>query len=91
VTLYQKITDNRNERIYNGAEPVGFLKTTDGNIGNYYILVSTTGNFDLINKKNFKNYFLKMLTTHDNLASQIESGSLGFAQIKQVTDMYNNQ
>ena len=91
VTLYQKITDNHSEKIYNGADPVGFLKTTDGNIGDYYILVSTTGNFDLVNKKNFKNYFLKMLTTHDNLASQIESGSLGFAQIKQVTDMYNNQ
>ena len=91
VTLYQKVTDNRNERIFNGAEVVGFAQTTSGGVGDYYILTSSTGKLDFVNKKNFKSYFLKMINGHDSLAAQIVSGSLGYAQIKEVTDKYNSE
>ena len=91
VSLYQKITDNRNEKMYNGPEVVGYVQTTDGGVGDYYIMSPATGKLDLVSKKNFKNYFLKTLAAQENLAGQIQSGSLGYSQIKKVTDMYNSE
>ena len=91
VTLYQKVTDNRNEKLYNGVEVVGYVQTTNGGVGDYYILTSATGKLDFVNKKNFKSYFLQMLKGNDSLTAQIESGSLGYNQIKEVTERYNSE
>ena len=43
--LYQKVSDNSYEKIYNGPEQVGFLKTTDGKVGDYYIHLANEKEF----------------------------------------------
>lgn len=57
VKLYRKVTSNRNEIIYNGAEIIGFVKTTEGRIGDYYVRSGPDMKLELINKNNLKKYF----------------------------------
>ena len=88
--LYQKITDNRNEAIYNGSEAIGFLKTTVGKIGDFYVLLATETKLELINEKNFKNYFSKLFIANDTLSSKIADERLSYHQIKDAVEFYNN-
>ena len=91
ITLYQKATDNRDEEIYNGIDFVGFAETTDGTIGDYYILQASRPKLDLITKRNFNRYFLDLIVSNDSIALRIKSGSLRYQQIKDVAELYNNK
>lgn len=88
--LYQKVTDNSGEKIYNGAEIVGYITTTPGKRGDYYLLQSPGASMDLITKKNFRDYFLKLFSNNDSLVSKIKDKSLDYEQLKEAVDLYNN-
>jgi len=88
--LYKKITDYSSEKIYNGIEVVGFVKTMEGKRGDFYLLPAATTQLDLITKKNFKDYFSKLLNTNDSLISQVKNGNLEYNQIKKVVEFYND-
>jgi hypothetical protein len=87
--LYQKVTDNSGEKIYNGAEIVGYTTTTPGRRGDYYLLRSGA-DMDLITKRNFRDYFLKLFSNNESLVSKIKDKSLDYAQLKEAVDLYNN-
>jgi len=89
AALYQKISNNSNEKIYNGPEPVGFLKTTEGRIGDYYILLAGETTFDLVTKKTFKEYFTKLFVDHESLLSKVKDGTLNYEQIGKSVELYN--
>ena len=88
--LYQKVTDNSGEKIYNGAEIVGYVSTTPGKRGDYYLLQSAGASMDLITKKNFRDYFLKLFSNNESLVSKIKDKSLDYEQLKEAVDLYNN-
>ena len=88
--LYQKVTDNRGEKIYNGPEIVGYITTTPGKRGDYYLLQSPGASMDLITKKNFRDYFLKLFSNNESLVSKIKDKSLDYDQLKEAVDLYNN-
>jgi hypothetical protein len=87
--LYKKITDHSGEKIYNGAEVVGFVETTEGKRGDFYLLPATMTQLDLITKKNFRDYFSKLFNTNDSLLSQVKNGNLEYSQIKKAVELYN--
>lgn len=91
ITLYQKVTDNLDEEVFNGTEFVGFAETTEGKIGDYYIRQTSKAKLDHITKKNFSNYFLDLIASNDSIAIRIKSGGLGYQQIRDVADLYNNK
>lgn len=88
--LYQKVTDNSGQKIYNGPEIVGYITTTPGRRGDYYLLQSPGESMDLITKKNFRDYFLKLFNNNESLVSKIKDKSLDYAQLKEAVDLYNN-
>jgi hypothetical protein len=88
--LYQKVTDNSGEKIYNGVEIVGYITTTPGKRGDYYLLQSPGASMDLITKKNFRDYFLKLFSNNESLVSKIKDKSLDYDQLKEAVDLYNN-
>jgi hypothetical protein len=88
--LYQKVTDNSGEKIYNGAEIVGYITTTPGKRGDYYLMTASGSNLDLITKKNFRDYFLKLFNNNESLVSKIKDKSLDYEQLKEAVDLYNN-
>jgi hypothetical protein len=88
--LYQKMTDNSGEKIYNGTEIVGYVTTTPGKRGDYYLLQSPGASMDHITKKNFRDYFLKLFSNNDSLVSKIKDKSLDYEQLKEAVDLYNN-
>jgi hypothetical protein len=90
ATLYRKVTNNRDKFIYNGAQIGGFVKTTEGNIGEYYIKVGTGLKLDVITRTNFNEYFLTLMQDNDALTAKIRSGSLGYSEIKTVVELYND-
>jgi len=87
--LYKKITDYSDEKIYNGVEVVGFVKTTEGKRGDFYLLPATLTQLDLITKKNFRDYFSKLFNTNDSLISKVKNGNLEYSQIKKAVELYN--
>ena len=87
--LYQKVTDNSGEKIYNGAEIVGYVTTTPGKRGDYYLTTAPGSNLDLITKKNFRDYFLKLFNNNESLVSKIKDKSLDYEQLKEAVDLYN--
>jgi len=87
--LYKKITDYSGEKIYNGIDMVGFVKTTEGKRGDFYLLPAATTQLDLITKKNFKDYFSKLFNTNDSLISKVKNGNLVYNQIKKAVELYN--
>ncbi|HEU5164745.1 MAG TPA: hypothetical protein VFU29_04355, partial [Chitinophagaceae bacterium] len=89
ATLYKKITDYSGEKIYNGVEVVGFVKTMDGKRGDFYLLAAMTTQLDLITKKNFRDYFSKLFNSNDSLMSKVKNGNLGYSQIKKAVELYN--
>lgn len=88
--LYQKVTDNSGEKIYNGAEIVGYASTTPGKRGDYYVLPASGSNMDLITKKNFREYFLKLFNNNESLVAKIKDKSLDYEQLREAVDLYNN-
>jgi hypothetical protein len=90
ATLYKKITDYSSEKIYNGIEMVGFVKTMEGKRGDFYLLPAMATQLDLITKKNFKEYFSRLFNTNDSLISQVKNGNLEYSQIKKAVELYNN-
>ncbi len=89
AVLYQKISDNSREKNFNGPEVVGFLTTTEGRIGDYYVRLAGETKLDLITKKTFGNYFTKLFASNDSMVSKITTGALGYDQIKDAVDFYN--
>ena len=87
--LYRKITDCSGEKIYNGVEVVGFVKTMEGKRGDFYLLPATMTQLDLITKKNFRDYFSKLFNTNDSLISKVKNGNLEYSQIKKAVELYN--
>lgn len=88
--LYQKVTDNSGQKIYNGPEIVGYITTSAGKRGDYYLLQSPGASMDLITKKNFRDYFLKFFSNNESLVSKIKDKSLDYDQLKEAVDLYNN-
>ena len=89
ASLYKKLTDNSDEKIYNGIECVGFVKTTQGKPGDYYLLPSNKTELDLVTKKNFVDYFLKLPDVSENLVSKIKNKKLDYSQIIKAVELYN--
>jgi hypothetical protein len=87
--LYQKVTDNSGEKIYNGAEIVGYITTTPGKRGDYYLMHSQGATMDLVTKKNFREYFLKLFSNNESLVSKINDKSLDYDHLKEAVDLYN--
>lgn len=89
ICLYQKVTDNKDILIYNGPEVVGFMKTTEGKRGEYYIRWNTEENLTLISKKHFQESFTALFE-NNNLQKEIRNKSLGYADIVKIVELYNN-
>ena len=87
--LYQKLTDNRNEKMYNGTEMIGFLKTTEGRVGDYYVMLTTQTKLELITKKNFNTYFINLFNGNDTLISKIKNGGLKYDQVEEAMSLFN--
>ena len=88
--LYKKITDYSDEKIYNGVEVVGFVKTMEGKRGDFYLLPSMATQLDLITKRNFKEYFSKLFNPNDSLISMVKNGNIEYDQIKKAVELYND-
>ena len=91
ATLYKKITDNSDERVYNGSEAVGFTKTTEGSKGAFYLRCGEEIKLDLIIRKIFKNYFARLFEKDEKTVSKIKDGRLDYGQLKNVVELYNSQ
>ncbi len=89
IKLYQKVTDNSGEKIYNGAEIVGYVSTLPGKRGDYYLMPANGSSLDHITKKNFREYFLKLFNDNDSLVTKIKDRSLNYEQLKEAVDLYN--
>ncbi len=89
--LYQKLSDNSGELMYNGTEPIRFLETTHGAIGDLYILTDPGRQLVRISKKDFKNYFSKLLVANNNLFARMRWESLSYRQVKKVLEVYNSE
>lgn len=87
--LYQKLTDYRNEKMYNGTEMIGFVKTTEGRKGDYYVLLATQTKLELITKKNFNTYFITLFNGNDSLIAKIKNGSLNYDQVEEAISLFN--
>jgi hypothetical protein len=87
--LFQKLTDNRNEKMYNGAEMIGFIKTTEGRKGDFYVLQARETELKWVTRKNFDNYFIRLFNGNDSLISKIKNGNLGYEQIEEVITLFN--
>jgi hypothetical protein len=83
------LSNNSGELIYNGTEPIRFLETTDGRIGDLYILTDPGRQLVLISKKDFKNYFSKLLVANNGLFARVKWESLSYRQIKKVLEVYD--
>ena len=88
--LYRKASDNRGQGIYNGIEPVGFLKTIEGKVGDFYVLRTVETTFDLVTRNNFKDYFIGLFIANDRLVTKIRGGDLGYNKIEEAVVLYNN-
>jgi hypothetical protein len=88
--LYQKVSDNRDQAIYNGIEAIGFLKTTEGKVGDFYVLRNGDTKFDLVTRKNFKDYFIGLFIANDSLITKIRGGDPGYNKIKEAVALYND-
>lgn len=88
--LYQKISNNSGELLYNGTEPIRFLETTNGTIGDLYILTEPGKQLVLISKKDFKDYYSKLLVTNNGLFARMKWESLTYRQIKKVLKVYDS-
>jgi hypothetical protein len=88
--LYKRITDYSDEKIYNGVDPVGFVKTMEGKRGDFYLLPAEKTQFDLITKKNFRDYFSKLFGTNDSLTTKVKNGTLEYSQVKKAVELYND-
>jgi hypothetical protein len=88
--LYQKVTDNSGKMLYNGTEAVGYIKTTEGRPGDYYLLLAAKTELDLITKKSFEKYFIDLLNENETLLTKIKDGTLGYTQIAKLIELYNN-
>lgn len=89
AVLYQKVSDNSEEKLYNGTEVVGYLKTTEGRVGDYYILLTNEKELNLVTRKMYKDYFTKLFVNHEDLVSKVKNGTLGYDQIKESVELYN--
>ncbi len=90
ASLYQKITDNKDKKIFVGPDVVGFEETTDGRIGDYYIQIAGQNDLVLVKKKDFKEYFLKLFSSNDTVTSKIRNGTLGYYEITEAVKFYNS-
>lgn len=90
ICLYQKVTNNRDKVFYNGSEAAGFVKTTEGKVGDYYVFATGKKELELITKNTFEKYFLDLSKGNKVLQEKIKDGTLGYAQIVKVVELYNN-
>lgn len=88
--LYQKCTDNSNNKIFNGAQFVGFVKTTAGKIGDFYFCFSNKSTLDLVTRRNFKVYFADAINEDNSLHLMVKNGEIDFAQIKKMVELLND-
>jgi hypothetical protein len=89
ASLYQKCTNNTGEVIYNGTQAVGFVKTTEGNIGDYYLRIKSGAELELISRNKCKNYFIKLFDGNDSLIARIKNNRLKYDEITQLVRLYN--
>ena len=89
AALYQKVSNNSAQKIYNGAEVIGFVQTTDGKIGDYYVRLANESRLDYINKKNFRNYFGKLFNNNDSVAVKLKNEEIGYDQVRELVTLYN--
>ena len=89
AVLYQKVSNNNGQKIYNGAEVIGFVQTTEGKIGDYYVRLANESKLDYINKKNFRNYFVKLFNNNNNVALKLKNEEIGYEQVRDLVMLYN--
>ena len=88
ASLYQKITNNGDAKIYNGSEVVGYIKASPGRSGDFYISLSPGISLELITQKNFKGYFTSLFNKN-NQASSISDETLQYSNIRTVVELFN--
>lgn len=69
---------------------IGFVKTTDGRIGDYYMQMAGQTDLVLVKKKDFKEYFSKLFSSNDTATSKIRNGTLGYDEITEAVRFYNS-
>ena len=89
AVLYQKVSNNSGQKIYNGAEVIGFAQTTEGKIGDYYVRLANESRLDYINKKNFRNYFTRIFNNNDSMTVKLKNDEIGYDQVRELVTLYN--
>jgi hypothetical protein len=77
--------------MYNGAEVVGFVQTSEGRTGDYYVQIANESKLDHISKKNFRNYFSRLFSNNDSVSVKLKNDEIGYDQVKELVILYNNE
>ena len=91
AVLYEKVSNNSGQKIYNGAEVIGFVQTTEGKIGDFYVRLTNDSKLDHINKKNFRNYFSRLFTNNESIAMKLKNDDIKYEQVRDLVSLYNKE
>lgn len=88
ASLLQKQSDNSGKMLFNGSE-ASIASTTEGKIGEWYLLNAATGDLHLLGKKNFDTVLGNALTDCPAFLADLKAKTFGYDQLTQAVIKYN--
>ena len=88
ASLLQKQSDNSGKMLFNGSEAT-VASTTEGKIGEWYLLNAATGDLHLLGKKNFDTVLGTALADCPALLAEIKAKQISYDQLAQAVTKYN--
>jgi hypothetical protein len=88
ASLLQKQSDNSGKMLFNGSE-ASVATTTEGKIGEWYLLNAATGDLHLLGKKNFDTVLGTALTDCPAFLADLKAKTFAYEQLTQAVTKYN--
>jgi hypothetical protein len=88
ASLLQKQSDNSGKMIFNGSE-ASVATTTEGKIGEWYLLTASNGDLHLLGKKNFDAVLTNALTDCPAFLADLKAKTFAYDQLTQAVVKYN--
>ncbi len=89
ASLLQKQSDNSGKMLFNGSEAT-VASTTEGKIGEWYLLIAANGDLHLLGKKNFDIVLGTALADCPALMVDLKAKQISYEQLAQAVTKYNS-
>jgi len=89
ASLLQKQSDNSGKMLYNGSE-ASLASTTEGKVGELYLLTASNGDLKLLGKKNFDEVLGASLADCPALLADLKAKQISYEQLPQAVGKYNS-